>query len=308
MTQFNSLINDIYGLLEDPSYEVSEDNLEVFLENLGDLIRESFGGRQRRSKDKENKLYASTYGLPPRRLWYTVNAPKEQKKLKGSDQIRFLYGNILEELVLLFAKEAGHTVTEEQARVNVNGVSGKIDARIDGMLTDIKSASGFSFKKFKEGEFLTGGELSDPFAYKYQLGLYVDHDKDQEGAFVVINKENGELCSVILDNNYDIPDVHLKIEQAKIVIERDFPPEEKCYQDEPSGKSGNRILNKICSFCDFKEVCWKDSNEGKGLIPHTYASGPVYFSVLKRFPKTMEVDSSESSEGSNTEEPTTVAS
>lgn len=286
MTKFNSLIKDIYKTLENPDFEISEDNLSVFLENLGSLIRDSWGGSEKSKKygDRRSKLYASIYGLPPRRLWFTANTPRSEKPVKGSDQIRFLYGNILEELVLLLAKEAGHEVTSEQKRVEINGVSGKIDSRIDGMLTDVKSASKFSFNKFQDGSFLTDEDM-DPFAYKYQLGLYMDQDKDQEGAFLVINKETGELVSLVLDNGFDIPDVHLRIEQAKAVVERDSPPTEKCYPEVPSGKSGNMILNKICSFCDFRDRCWSDCNDGKGLIKHGYSSGEVYFSKLVKPPR-----------------------
>lgn len=196
----------------------------------------------------------------------------------------------MEELILLFAKEANHDVTEEQARVNINGVSGKKDARIDGVVADVKSASSFSFKKFKSGEFLLDDLDSDPFGYKYQLGLYMDQNKDREGAFVVINKENGELASVLLDNTSDIPDVHLKIEQAREVITRPIPPPEKCYPDEPYGKSGNRVLHKLCTFCDFKEKCWSEANEGQGLIPHSYAQGKVWFTQIVRLPNDKKED------------------
>lgn len=292
MPKYTDLIRDVYNWIENPDSEVSEDSLQIFLENLGNLIRENFAGKHKKKRG-ENKLYASNYGLPHRRLWYTVNA-KGDRKLKASDQIRFLYGNILEELVLLFAKEAGHEVTSEQQRVNVDGVSGKLDARIDGMLTDVKSASKFGFKKFADGSFLTDDD--DPFAYKYQLGLYVNANQDSEGALLVINKETGELVSVILDNKEDIPDVFHKIEQAKIVVERDTPPEEKCYPTELSGKSGNEILGKICGFCDFRDKCWADANDGKGLIEHGYSSGKVFFTKLVRPPNKGKVDDNVNSE------------
>ena len=109
-------------------------------------------------------------------------------------------------------------------------------------------------------------------------------DGDDKGSFVVINKENGEIANVLLEQQ-DIPDIHHKIEQARIVIEQDFPPEEKCYPEQKYGKSGNIVIHKLCTFCDFKERCWSECNEGKGLIKHTYASGPVYFSKLMKEPR-----------------------
>jgi len=283
MAKFKDLIPDIYTYLENQDKEFSEDNLSQFLENLGDIFRDALGRRSRSNKEK--KLVASNFGLPPRRLWYTIKSTEGDKKLSGSDRIRFLYGNILEELVLFLAKETGHSVTEEQARVEVDGVPGKKDARIDGVVVEIKSASGFSYKKFANGSFLLNEDDSDPFGYKYQLGLYMQQDNDDKGGFVVINKENGELCSLLLDTQYDIPDINLKIENARISLEHEEPPPEKCYAPKSLGKSGNMILNKLCTYCDFKELCWKDCNEGKGLIENQYAHDKVWFTKLVKEPR-----------------------
>lgn len=294
MAKFENLIKDIYDLIDNPDFEISEDNLSVFLENLGESLRENFAGKSRRVR--EAKLVASNYGLPARRLWFSLHPEGTQgdKKFSAQQRINFIYGNILEELVLLFAKEAGHEVEDMQDRVVVEGVSGKKDARIDGVVTDVKSASSYSFKKFKEGDFLLDDD-SDPFAYKSQLGLYMAATNETKGAFVVINKENGELVSVVLDRDFDVPDVHLTIENARINVEKDHPPVEKCYPEIASGKSGNMIISKLCSFCEHKDRCWEDSNEGKGLIRHDYYNGPVYFTTIKRPPNS-------SKELSNTDE------
>jgi hypothetical protein len=281
MPKFKDLIKDIYSLLENPEFEISEDNLEVFSEQVKDHLRDFAGGRLKTSARSTNKLRASKLGLPPRRLWYDIHSPEP---VTASDKIRFLYGNLLESLVLLFAKEAGHEVTDEQRRVEVDGIIGHMDCKIDGTTVDVKSASSFSFKKFANGEFLLDDKEADPFGYKSQLGFYMKKDADEKGAFLVINKESGELTSVIL-NQLDVPDINLKIEQSRINLERDFPPPEKCYDDEARGKSGNRTLHKLCTFCPHKHKCWNDSNDGKGLIEHEYAFGKVYFTKLVRDPR-----------------------
>jgi hypothetical protein len=274
-------------MLEDPAFEISEDGIQVFGEAMKDLLRENFNGGkhdERRRNDKKNgKLYASSFGLPPRRLWFSVHG--EPVKLSASDRIRFLYGHILESLVMLFAEEAGHNVTEQQKRVSVGNVSGKKDGRIDGVTVDVKSASSFSFKKFAKGEFLIGDEDSDPFGYKYQIGLYMKAGGDDKGAFVVINKENGEIVVNVLDKDFDVPDVEAKIEEANHILEHDHPPEGKCYPDVPRGKSGNYVLHKLCTFCDFRDQCWADANDGKGLFKHQYADGATYFTRLVKDPQ-----------------------
>ena len=60
-----------------------------------------------------------------------------------------MFGDILEELLLFLAKEAGHTVTGQQDTLSISGVNGHRDAIIDGRLVDVKSASSYSFRKFK---------------------------------------------------------------------------------------------------------------------------------------------------------------
>lgn len=281
MTKFTSLIDDIYSILDETSeHEVSEDNLEVLAENIKEHLRKSLGGRR-----KENKpvLRASKLGLPLRRLYFDIHNPKP---VKPSDTLRFLYGNLLEELILFLAREANHNVEDEQKQVKVNGVVGHKDARIDGVTTDVKSASSFSFKKFANGEFLLDDKEGDPFGYKAQLGFYMKASEDTEGAILVVNKESGELCSVLLSQEHgDVPDVLEKIEKAQLALENETPPTQYCYSDEPRGKSGNRVLHKLCTFCPHKFECWKDANDGKGLIEHEYANERVYFTKLVREPK-----------------------
>lgn len=281
MARFQDVINSVNELLEDPEAELSEDGIEAFCSNMADMLRANFSGK---SKDRQNMLRASNLGLPPRRLWYAVKN-KNPEQISAAMKMTFLYGNIIENLLLLLIREAGHTVTEEQKRVTLDGVTGTKDARIDGVTVDVKSASSFSFKKFESGDFLVGDGSNDPFGYKYQLGFYMAAADDDKGAFLVVNKENGKIVGVMLDREHDIPDVRLKIEEAKTVISKDTPPEEKCYPEEARGKSGNMIVNRLCSFCDFKDICWKDANDGKGLISHTYADGKVYFTKIVKDPK-----------------------
>lgn len=308
MAKFQDLIKDISDFLENPESEISEDGLHEFMSNMETTIRDAFGGDRRSRQQKEKKLVASNIGLPPRRLWYSIRTPvAERPQLSAQTRLVFLYGSIVENLVLFLAKETGHEVTEEQKRIEINGVSGKKDCRIDGMVTDVKSASSFSFKKFANGDFLMNKDpQADPFGYKYQIGLYMDDAQDQEGAFLVINKENGEMTSVVLDRGFDVPDVHHKIEQARIDLEKDTAPPEKCYPEVARGKSGNFVLHRLCSFCEFKHACWSEANDGKGLIEHQYSDGKAYFTKLVREPQQGKAKSEQpttSDDGVSAEEP-----
>ena len=61
--------------------------------------------------------------------------------------IAFLFGDIVEEVVLFLARAAGHEVTDEQKEIEINGVRGHIDGRVDGLPVDVKSASSYSYRK-----------------------------------------------------------------------------------------------------------------------------------------------------------------
>lgn len=78
MSKYQDLIKDIYNLLESPDYEISEDNLEIFLARVGDSLRDAFKGKARVQREK--KLVASNFGLPLRRLWYEMNVPRRRTR------------------------------------------------------------------------------------------------------------------------------------------------------------------------------------------------------------------------------------
>ena len=49
----------------------------------------------------------------------------------------------MEDLLIFLVKLSKHQVTDEQKEVQVNGIQGHMDCKIDGEVIDIKTASGF---------------------------------------------------------------------------------------------------------------------------------------------------------------------
>jgi len=285
MKNIDSLIRDIYSLYsEDQDIIRSKDSLieaaKKMGENIADQVLSSLDERRTRRK---NTLRLSTIGKPKRQLWYQLKNYKGEDTLKPNDYIKFLYGHILEELLLFLTYTAGHSVSEQQKQVKIGGVVGHKDCRIDGVTVDIKSASHYSFKKFKEGTL----EDDDPFGYISQLSAYIKAEGDSEGAFLVIDKQNGELTLLKL-HQMELDDVEGTITSIRNSLEIEGPPE-RCYEDKPFGKSGNRHLAIGCKFCEFKNICWSDANNGKGLRVFDYASGPVYFTQINNEPKVLEL-------------------
>lgn len=278
----DTLVEDIYDLFNGERFEITPDHLALFSTELTRLVAARFAEER-----AERTLRLSNIGKPDRQLWYDLNYEGEVEPLPPETLIKFMYGDILEHMMLLFVREAGHTVEMEQAEVEVEGIKGHPDAVIDGVVVDVKSASAFSFEKFRSGALLEDGK--DPFGYVHQLAGYVEAiNPDADGAFLAVEKTLGKLCLLKIPNDvlrqYQVRDriTHIK----SVVASEEVPP--RCYEPKPEGKSGNYILQTGCSYCSHKFHCWADANEGQGLRTFLYSNGPKYFTHVEREPRVIE--------------------
>lgn len=267
MKKIETLVEDIYALF-DNDVEIKEEDAIEFGKTLGQMLV-----RRLSTKREKPSVRLSNAGTPcSRKLWYTVNTPQLAEKLDAPTRIKFLFGDITEELILFLARLAGHTVEREQETVNVAGVPGHIDAVVDGELVDVKSASPYSFDKFKEG--LT--DETDGFGYRTQLGSYRTALGHKRAHFLAVNKVLGHLH---LATEYDDGrDYQRLVEEAKLSVRAAEPPP-RGFGDVPDGKSGNRKLGIQCSYCSFKDTCWP----GLQVVP--YANGPRFLTAVVREPK-----------------------
>ena len=214
-----------------------------------------------------------------RKLWYTVNQPEKAEPLSWHVRLKFLYGDLVEELVLFLASVAGHDVTGRQEVLQINGVKGHRDAKVDEVLVDVKSASGYGYRKFQSGL----KEDEDAFGYLPQLASYRAADsnnKGVDGAFIAVNKETGEIC---VDYHEDLPteDIPGIIARAKQAVSLPEPPE-RGYRPEPDGKSGNEKLATPCSYCQWKSSCYPS------IRGFAYSGGPRYLTKVDRLPEVPE--------------------
>ena len=111
--KIDTLVEDIYSLFtSEEKVDVSQDDLAVLAEEITRSV--SFALTESRKQKKTLRL--SLIGQPDRKIWYNLN--KEDREdgegLKGNDYIKFLYGNILESLLVFLCKAAGHPVTDQQ--------------------------------------------------------------------------------------------------------------------------------------------------------------------------------------------------
>ncbi len=280
---FDTLLCDLQTLWSS-SLSPSEENLNEFCENVSKAIVSSLSRFSEKNGEKRLTLRMSNIGKPARQLWYDSHKPvSQEEELPYSLLLKFLYGEILEELLVLLIRTAGHTVDERQKEHLIDGITGHQDARVDGVLVDFKSASGRSFLKFKNYTLFD----DDPFGYIAQLSGYAEAAKDDQAAFVVIDKVSGEI-TIMPIHRLEMIDVKKKVQYLKRVMENQTPPS-KCYEDKEDGKSGNRKLAVGCTFCSHKVECWSDANNGQGLRAFKYSNGIRYLSQISRLPDVEEV-------------------
>ena len=153
MKSLNNLIEDIYKniqpICDGESLDLSEEQIDKFGEDMKNVLRNWSSPTVR---DSRFTLRMSNVGKPLRQLWYD-NKSEMDSSVTPITMIKFLYGHILEEVVLMLARLSGHEVSDEQKEVTVNDVKGHMDCKIDGEVVDVKTASSFAFKKFKYGTF-----------------------------------------------------------------------------------------------------------------------------------------------------------
>ena len=283
----DTLVEDIYntiGVLADGNkIKISNKLLEELGIDIVSAVKE-WATPVKRNKATSQTLRMSNIGRPERQLWYDMHEERDtSSSIEPSTFIKFLYGHILEALLIFFVKLAGHKVTAQQKQVSVKGIKGHMDCKIDGEVVDIKTASGYAFRKFREGTLAE----QDTFGYLAQLAGYEAAEQTSEGGFLAFNKETGELA-LFRPQDLDKPNIKDKINKVKQIIKSDSPPD-YCFAEIPEGKAGNMKLPKECTFCPYKFKCRSDSNNGEGLRGFSYAKGPVYFTKIVKEPNVEEL-------------------
>jgi len=292
MKCLEDLPKDIYALFKSGK-QFSEGSIQEFATQLARHI-----SNRVTSESGSSTLRMSNLGTNcDRKLWYSIRTPELAEPLPPEAHMKFLFGDILEELILFLAKEAGHDVRDQQREVTLHGVKGHIDGVVDGVLVDVKSASSYSFKKFKDG--IT--RSTDAFGYLTQLGGYREALRDTDGvqegdgvqgevrgrksdseraAFIAVDKQLGHICVDVHDKDLD-QDYERLIERKRAVLDSNKPPD-RSFDAIPDGKSGNYKLGVECSYCPFKRSCWS------GLRTFIYSDGPRHLVRVAREPNVPE--------------------
>lgn len=246
-------------------------------------------------KPRDFTLRMSNIGNPcVRQLWLQKRDP-DVHSLDASTRLKFLYGDLIEELLFFLVKLSGHKVEGEQDEAEIEGIKGHRDRVIDGHLVDTKSASSFSFENFQKG--LT--PETDKFGYLPQLNLYLEHAQDDplvtdkdSASFLVMDKQHGHI---LLDTHQKDRDIDWKDAVRRRVAEvnndvmppRAFEPLEDGYTHKDTKEfrpNGNLYLDTQCSYCNQKHRCHENI---RTFI--TKGGKPKFFTKVVKEPKMFEV-------------------
>lgn len=283
MKTIDTLVEDIYDLLKNGSDTIDDSVFEEFGKSMASLLK-----RRLSTEAHKPALRMSNIGSPcSRKLWFEINQPEAREEMDGATHFKFLFGDIIEEVTLTLAKASGHTIEGQQDEQEIAGVKGHRDAVIDGMLVDVKSASKYSFNKFKDGKL----KDDDPFGYITQLQSYLYSSQDDDkvtvkdkAAFLVVSKELGHICLDVHDKeDWDLTEAY---ERRKSQINSGDVPD-RSFQPVPDGKSGNMKLDTFCSYCSVKSACHPN------LRTFLYSTGPRYLTTVAKVPDVYEVTNEE---------------
>lgn len=282
----HTLVDDIYQLMQTKEADESVDveaEIEKFGEGVKALMRTEFA--RDRKKDTRT-LRLSNIGRDDRYLWNVVNNTEVAEKIPPHTYVKFMYGHLIEEMLLFLTRMAGHEVTDEQKVCEVEGIKGHMDCTIDGLTIDVKSASSYAFKKFKDGTLA----YDDPFGYVDQIKAYAHAQGKREFGWLAMDKANGHLAVL----KYDLDDTqapvyeHIKgdiverIRHVKKLVGLE-EPEVFCSDLVEDGKSGNLKLGVKCSYCMFKKHCFPD------LRAFAYSHAPKFLAKVVNEPKVQEI-------------------
>jgi len=278
MKKIDNLVEDIYKLFDLDPIQKKESEVDKLIDNFGNMLKEHIKEFLYKEPEGNGYLRLSGIGKPDRQLWYDINSKVNDTNFAPHVRIKFLYGYILEELLLLLSSVAGHEVNEQQKEVEIEGVKGHQDAMIDGVLVDCKSASGYGFEKFKSNTLMQ----DDPFGYIAQISAYAEANGVDKAAFLVIDKSTGEICLSQVES-MEMINATNRVKHLKNIVGKDEIPD-RCYSPIADGKSGNYRLPVGCVYCKHKYICWSDTNQGKGLRVFNYAKGKRFLVQVTKEP------------------------
>ena len=265
--------------------------IEEFAEDCKEALSKQF------NRNPEWRIRMSGLGRPLCQQIHGRDGKEEEMSYNAI--LRFLIGDLVECAVMAILKGAGIKVVEAQSKCSLDiageHVQGTLDLvmedEIDGeKVWDVKSASPYSFKQ-KFGKGYAGIKEDDPFGYIMQGHLYAESKGLDFGGWVVVDKSSGEIefVQAPADQSEDraecLDEAHRTVEALMSNYTYSKPPMEP--EDEHytlNGKknyTGNKLLNKSCTFCGYRKYCWPKAVQHEKVTSRARNKPLAWYHTLK---------------------------
>jgi hypothetical protein len=240
--------------------------MEEFKRDCGQALEKQF------NRNPEWRIRMSGLGHPLCQQVHGRDGKKEDMQYNAI--LRFLIGDLVEAAVMAIMKGAGVNIVEEQGECSLHlgdtEVKGTLDVvlddKVDGVkVWDIKSASPYSYsQKFAKGYDIMKDD--DPFGYLVQGHLYAESKGLPFGGWIVVDKSSGEIQFVQAPDNQEddrkqyialAADNVRKLQEGHTFKTPPMKPEKETYRVKGTViETGNKLLNKQCTFCGYRQECW----------------------------------------------------
>jgi len=262
--------------------------VKEFKESCGTAVEKQFS----KQRNEPEKLRMSGLGKPV--CQQQLGLQQLPKQSSYNNIMRFLFGDLIEAVAMLVMKASGIKIIAEQkpCELVLNGekIKGTLDVILDedgeNKVWDIKSASPYAFDyKFKRGYEAIKDD--DAFGYIMQGHLYGEANDIPFGGWIVVNKSTGEWAVVHAPED-QMEERKQIIQQANDTVKAirtqkfkvPFKAEWETYKDKGEViRTRNKLMPKMCTFCDYKSHCWKNATYQPKITSRAKSPPTVWYTT-----------------------------
>jgi len=265
--------------------------LEEFASDCREALEKQF------NRDPEWRIRMSGLGRPLCQQVHGRDGKEEEMEYNAI--LRFLIGDLVECAVMAVLKGAGIKIVEAQSKCELEIASENVKGTLDLVMEDevegakvwdVKSASPYSFKQ-KFGKGYANIKEDDPFGYVMQGHLYAESKGLDFGGWIVVDKSSGEIefVKAPVDQAEDrvecLDKAHNTVEALMSNFTFKKPPMEP--EDEYTtvqGErvyTGNKLLNKQCTFCGYRQHCWPKAVHHEKITSRAKSKPLAWYHTLK---------------------------
>jgi len=265
--------------------------LEKFAQDCREALEKQF------NRDPEWRIRMSGLGRPL--CQQVCGRDGIEEEMSYNAILRFLIGDLVECAVMAILKGAGVKIVEAQTKCALSiadeNVHGTLDLvmedEVEGAkVWDVKSASPYSFKQ-KFGKGYAGIKDDDPFGYVMQGHLYAEAKGLDFGGWIVVDKSSGEIEFVQApsdqaeDREEYLTKAHNVVEALMSNFKYKKPPmepEDEYYTLQGERVyTGNKLLNKQCTFCGYRKECWPKAVQHEKVSSRAKNKPLAWYHTLK---------------------------